>query len=404
MFPNRDPKKIRPLEEEMADVGLNPERTLGAMERSFGMLVQGSLPPDASGLKQEEGASVPRSIHEVGQALREDAEQPPVDEASGDEPSPVDQVVAAAMEGEGVPEGIVISEEELQEAFKIIRKMIKTASEKMQAKRAYRKVRSKARKYAKQYYKRFKRKISKVRKRLRKRFGGEAGLKKARAGGKKRISTKMSGLDMISNLREELEQAEARMAEAAAEPEAPEAQDPPVTPYEEAAIKAGLLLMYIGECFEEVDVDSAAAMFDLSDGAADIAEELMGVEVVDEETEQRLESLFIATARAMKAHHEVGSPTAMDVIEAVEIVGSFLAENDLDEGDAITEADETRFEKLSGELEKKGATDPDALAAWIGRKKYGKEKMAKMAAKGRKEDVEDVEEGDGAGDAEGAEE
>lgn len=43
-----------------------------------------------------------------------------------------------------------------------------------------------------------------------------------------------------------------------------------------------------------------------------------------------------------------------------------------------------RFANLVKELEKKGADDPGALAAWIGRKKYGKEKMAKMAAAGRR--------------------
>ena len=43
-----------------------------------------------------------------------------------------------------------------------------------------------------------------------------------------------------------------------------------------------------------------------------------------------------------------------------------------------------RFKKLSGELKAKGVKDPDALAASIGRKKYGAAKMAKMAAAGRK--------------------
>jgi hypothetical protein len=43
-----------------------------------------------------------------------------------------------------------------------------------------------------------------------------------------------------------------------------------------------------------------------------------------------------------------------------------------------------RFEKLTGELEKKGAKKPKALAASIGRKKYGTEKMTTMAVKGRK--------------------
>ena len=44
----------------------------------------------------------------------------------------------------------------------------------------------------------------------------------------------------------------------------------------------------------------------------------------------------------------------------------------------------SRFEKLSSELEDKGVDDPDALAATIGRKKYGAGKMATWAAAGRK--------------------
>ena len=43
-----------------------------------------------------------------------------------------------------------------------------------------------------------------------------------------------------------------------------------------------------------------------------------------------------------------------------------------------------RFKKLSAELKRKGAKNPDALAASIGRKKYGDKKMQQMAAKGRK--------------------
>lgn len=43
-----------------------------------------------------------------------------------------------------------------------------------------------------------------------------------------------------------------------------------------------------------------------------------------------------------------------------------------------------RFKALEGKLSKKGIRDPAALAASIGRKKYGASKMADMAAKGRK--------------------
>lgn len=40
----------------------------------------------------------------------------------------------------------------------------------------------------------------------------------------------------------------------------------------------------------------------------------------------------------------------------------------------------TGFKKLSGKLAKQGASNPDALAAAIGRKKYGKAKFQKAAA------------------------
>jgi hypothetical protein len=44
-----------------------------------------------------------------------------------------------------------------------------------------------------------------------------------------------------------------------------------------------------------------------------------------------------------------------------------------------------RFKSLSRKLSKrKGVRNPKALAAAIGRKKYGKKKMAKMSAAGRR--------------------
>jgi hypothetical protein len=43
----------------------------------------------------------------------------------------------------------------------------------------------------------------------------------------------------------------------------------------------------------------------------------------------------------------------------------------------------TRFANLRGELAGRGVKDPGALAAWIGRKKFGKAKFAKLGAKAR---------------------
>jgi len=44
-----------------------------------------------------------------------------------------------------------------------------------------------------------------------------------------------------------------------------------------------------------------------------------------------------------------------------------------------------RFKKLKAKLAKQGAKNPAALAASIGRKKYGSKKMAAMAASGKKQ-------------------
>jgi hypothetical protein len=43
-----------------------------------------------------------------------------------------------------------------------------------------------------------------------------------------------------------------------------------------------------------------------------------------------------------------------------------------------------RFKQLEDKLEKKGIRNPGALAASIGRKKYGAAKMASLSATGRK--------------------
>jgi hypothetical protein len=43
-----------------------------------------------------------------------------------------------------------------------------------------------------------------------------------------------------------------------------------------------------------------------------------------------------------------------------------------------------RFRSLTQTLKKKGATNPGALAAYIGRKKFGAKKFAKLSARGRK--------------------
>lgn len=42
-----------------------------------------------------------------------------------------------------------------------------------------------------------------------------------------------------------------------------------------------------------------------------------------------------------------------------------------------------RFKTLANKMARQGVDDPDAVAASIGRKKYGNKKMASMAEKGK---------------------
>lgn len=61
-----------------------------------------------------------------------------------------------------------------------------------------------------------------------------------------------------------------------------------------------------------------------------------------------------------------------------------------------------RFAKLKGELAKKGASNPSALAAYIGRRKFGNRKFQAMAAHGRSAHSEKMKHGASHEKAEGA--
>ena len=52
-----------------------------------------------------------------------------------------------------------------------------------------------------------------------------------------------------------------------------------------------------------------------------------------------------------------------------------------------------RFQKLEGQLSKKGATNPGALAAYIGRKKYGNKKFQSLAAGGKRHGISNLKKG-----------
>lgn len=63
--------------------------------------------------------------------------------------------------------------------------------------------------------------------------------------------------------------------------------------------------------------------------------------------------------------------------------GSHLAKR-FYQGKSLKPGGGGKFERLKDKLAAKGADNPSALSAWLGRKKYGASQMAKWSAAGRK--------------------
>ena len=115
---------------------------------------------------------------------------------------------------------------------------------------------------------------------------------------------------------------------------------------------------------------------------------------------ERLETMRASVAKNMFATEQV-EETAEEAIEE-ELVFEEFADEDVaviiqglteeEFNEELTEDDEISltekyigFAKLKGQLARKpGVKNPAAVAAAIGRKKYGKEKFQKMAAAGKK--------------------
>ena len=118
---------------------------------------------------------------------------------------------------------------------------------------------------------------------------------------------------------------------------------------------------------------------------------------------ERLETMRATVAKSMFATEQVEETPAEETIEE-ELVFEELADEDVaviiqtlseeEFNEELSEDDEISltekyigFAKLKGQLARKpGVKNPAAVAAAIGRKKYGKEKFQKMAAAGKKAD------------------
>jgi len=268
-------RQVRPLEEELKDMGLDPQKTIGEIQRTTDLInkrMGGGNGGGAPGYTQSQQQQPRQGLQEVSQ-------QP------GGTPAPAS--------GGG---------EDLEEAIKIVRKKRVTAAERLAAKRVRKKRKAKIKRAAKMYYKKAKKKILKRAKIKLKKFG-KAGLEKLHKMGRRIFM----GNEALANLQEDLNTGGG--AEGS-------------NPYEEAAFSAGMLALYLGEIFEAAgEVQSAETMYDVSDKAAELSEawaNLNDEDELEEDQEGQLERVLESVIKALRVYEAMGAPSLMDVIEATE--------------------------------------------------------------------------------------
>lgn len=302
-------KEFRNLEEELQEVGLNADLALNQIERTTGLV------------EQRLDENVPAF------------EQPDVIEA----PTPGTPQHPLAAEGE-----------ELDEAFKVIKKLFKTAGEKMKAKLGRKKQGlAKLRRNAKMYRRKNKRKIKKRMAKKMRKFG-KAGLERLHKARKRvvmsepepELPTLDESTSRIAQLREDLNSF-GKVEDDVVESE----QKEDYSPYEDAAYNAGVLAAELAEVFLAWgDEEAAESMENVSDAAADLSEMLDGFsegEELGEEEEERLFKIISAINKGFGLHEELGAPSVDQVVEFRLENGDeeFIAECFASEDDEITEGD-----------------------------------------------------------------
>lgn len=290
--------KVGTLEEDLKEVGLDPNKVIGEIDRMSDRLQEVRRNPGSGG-PPVPGAASSRAAENRG--LYEDR-QPPTRQgyapAGGTKPLTLAEQARRELRAAGVD-----PEKSLDEAFKVMKKKRKTAAQKLAA-RLYRKGKKAALRVASRLYrKRNKRKIAMRAKKKLKKFGAKLLAKLHKAG--KRIV--MSNDDALANLREDLNN--------------PNASGDHVNEHEEAAFNAGLLTLHLAEVFEVLgDKESAETLYTLSDVAADLSEDLeaLGTSDLSEAQEEKLRRVIDQTVKGLRVWEGLGSPTLFQAIEATQ--------------------------------------------------------------------------------------
>jgi hypothetical protein len=317
MFNRRD-VVVRPLDEEIEELGLDPAKVMSDIERVSGKLIEGGSPLTSGGALTEDTDD--DLVFEGDDAADELVFD---DEGDGYEYS---DAQLEAMEFDEDVDADLLDEKLVfrKRGYRMKtvdgkKKLVKMTSAEKKKERAKRmRKRGSLRAAARMYRKRFKTKIAK-RRRQRKRKPARKGMQAIR----------MSDTSKeLANLREELEQSGVSTGEP--------------SPFEEAALNAGYLALLLGEIFESVgDAEAGEMLRAMSDSAATLSEniEANGGEL-DENTEAKLTSLLEGVSKAMAAHENLGEPGLFEAIDMGIESGALIVEEDEDEDEPEVDGDD----------------------------------------------------------------
>lgn len=389
---------VRPLEEELAEMGLNPDKVLSEIERNTAALEGGPSPLDLGGLK--EGDKTIRSLVEYGDSLKaegcdkpngkkskkaktkkdDDADTEVDGGSDGDDgyegmestPDP-DQdriaeqktlLMARLNEGDGediteedAADLLYLIDEgwELDEVFGVVKKIRGAAARiaKRVRHRAYLKVRGAKKLAAKIYRKKFKRKIKRGMTKKLRRFGRK-GLEKLHKMGKRIVQK--SWADQIANIQEELD-AEAVTKDA----DIIEEEVIEYAPIVEAMYNAAETAMYLGEIFDAMGDDAGQVLLTLSDKAVDLGEAIEANEGdPTEDQEAKVETVLNAVIKALAEHEERGAPSLSEAI------GITMVAEGLGTWDDLVEANWTPPHVRTMTLKGRGASvDPSVAGKYL---------------------------------------
>lgn len=273
-------KKVVPLEEGFAELGLDAGKMLGSMERNSKLVEERITGTSGSG-------------------------GPPIQ--SYGEPAHVADKTLLDSDGAPVPtkpDGSPMTEAELEE-FKLLKKKVGTLARRKKKK-------------AKLFYKKFKGKLKAKAKKYRKTAGAKKAKKRharvlKRIGGPKKGKRVVTHTDLPNDLASLREDLNTSTGDGFVD------DNESMTSFEEAALNASYLCILMCEVFDVMgETETAENLLQISESGASLSDDLTGVtseEEMNAEQAQAFEELVSTTVKALRFWEGLGAPGLDEAIE-----------------------------------------------------------------------------------------